>query len=200
MPTQVVLFDLGGVLIELGGVDRFGGLIGEADESEIWRIWLTSYWVRRFERGQCSREEFAGGMVAEHGLTVGAEAFLEQFLNWPQGLIPGALDLVANLASHVRPACLSNTNELHWNEQIDAPLVQTMFETRFLSHEIGLVKPDREIFEHVVEGLGCAPAEVMFLDDNQLNVEAARSVGLDAHRVTGVEDSRRLLAMHGLLR
>jgi FMN phosphatase YigB (HAD superfamily) len=200
MATQVVLFDLGGVLIELGGVDRFGGLIGEIDESEIWRVWLTSYWVRRYERGQCTREDFAGGMVIEHGLAVGPEVFLDDFLNWPQGLIPGALDLVADLASHVHPACLSNTNELHWNEQIDAQLVQAMFETRFLSHELGLVKPDREIFEHVVDGLGCDPAEVLFLDDNQLNVDGARSVGLDAHRVTGVEDSRRVLAAHGLLR
>jgi HAD superfamily hydrolase (TIGR01509 family) len=200
MPTQVVLFDLGGVLVELGGVDRFGGLIGEADENEIWRVWLTSYWVRRFERGHCTREDFAGGMVVEHDLEVAADDFLEQFLNWPQGLIPGALDLIADLAAHVRPACLSNTNELHWHEQIDAHLVQAMFETRFLSHEIGLVKPDREIFEHVVEGLGCDPGEVLFLDDNQLNVDGARSVGLDAHRVAGVEDSRCVLANHGLLR
>jgi len=200
MMTRVVLFDLGGVLVELGGVDRFGRLIGETDESEIWRVWLTSYWVRRFERGRCTREEFAVGMVAEHGLTVGADVFLEEFLNWPQGLITGALDLLGELAVHVRPACLSNTNELHWNEQVDAPLLQELFDTRFLSHELGLVKPDREIFEHVVTGLGCAPDEVLFLDDNQLNVDGARSVGLNAHRVIGVAGSRDVLAQHGLLR
>jgi len=200
MTTQVVLFDLGGVLVDLGGVDRFGGLIGETDEAEIWRVWLTSYWVRRYERGRCTREEFAVGMVAEHGLDVGPEAFLDEFLRWPQGLISGALDLIEDLASHVRPACLSNTNELHWNEQIDAHLLQELFETRFLSYELGLVKPDREIFEHVVGGLGCDPSEVLFLDDNQLNVDGARCVGLIAHRVTGVGDSRAVLAGNGLLK
>jgi FMN phosphatase YigB (HAD superfamily) len=198
--TQVVLFDLGGVLVELGGVERFGRLIGKADESEIWRIWLTSYWVRRYERGHCTREEFAVGMVAEHRLEVGPETFLDEFLRWPQGLIAGALDLLGDLAPHLRPACLSNTNELHWNEQVDAHLLHDLFETRFLSYELGLVKPDREIFEHVVEGLGCDPSAVLFLDDNQLNVDGARSVGLDAHRVTGVRDSRELLASHGLLK
>jgi putative hydrolase of the HAD superfamily len=200
MATQVVLFDLGGVLVELGGVDRFGGLIGETDESEIWRIWLGSHWVRRYERGRCTREEFALGMVAEYRLGVGPEVFLEEFLHWPQGLISGALDLVEDLTSHVRPACLSNTNELHWNEQVDAHLLHDLFETRFLSHELGLVKPDREIFEHVVDGLGCDPSEVLFLDDNQLNVDGARSVGLNAHRVTGVGDSRAVLADKGLLK
>jgi putative hydrolase of the HAD superfamily len=199
MATRVVLFDLGGVLVELGGIDRFGGLIGEVDEAEIWRVWLTSCWVRRYERGQCSRREFAEGMVVEHGLTVTAEVFLEQFSSWPQGLIPGAQDLVAGLASHVRPACLSNTNELHWNEQIDAKLLQALFDTRFLSYELGLVKPDREIFEHVVDGLGCDSTEVLFLDDNQLNVDGARSVGLDAHCVSGVAACRDMLAALGLL-
>jgi len=199
MATRVVLFDLGGVLVELGDIDRFGRLIGETEESEIWRVWLHSYWVRRYERGQCSRAEFALGMVAEHGLDLGAETFLEQFLSWPQGLMPGAEELVTGLAPHVRPACLSNTNEMHWNEQVDAPLLQTLFDTRFLSHELGLVKPDRDIFEHVVAGLGCAPEEVLFLDDNQLNVDGARSVGIDAHRVTRVEGCRRVLAAHGLL-
>jgi putative hydrolase of the HAD superfamily len=200
MTTQVVLFDLGGVLVELGGVDRFGNLIGEFDASEIWRVWLTSDWVRCYERGRCSREEFAAGMVDEHDLQVSAGEFIEEFQNWPQGLIPGAVGLIEGLVRNVRTACLSNTNELHWNEQADAHLLQELFETRFLSHEIGLVKPDREIYDHVLTGLGCAPTEVLFLDDNQLNVEGARSVGINAHRVSGVEAARAVLVEHGLLR
>jgi HAD superfamily hydrolase (TIGR01509 family) len=95
---------------------------------------------------------------------------------------------------------LSNTNEIHWNEQIDAPVLHALFETRFLSHEIGLVKPDREIFDHVVEGLDCEPGEILFLDDNQLNVDGARAAGLNAHRVVGVEAARSVLGEHGTLR
>ena len=79
MNTQAVLFDLGGVLVELGGVDYFGQLIGERDEAEIWRRWLTSHWVRSFERGRCTRKEFARGMVKENTLDITPETFLEVF-------------------------------------------------------------------------------------------------------------------------
>jgi putative hydrolase of the HAD superfamily len=197
--TRIVLFDLGGVLIELGGVDHFGQLIGENDESVIWSTWLRSTWVRRYERGFCSRDDFAHGMREEHGLELGAGEFLDLFLSWPRGLFPGAEELVASLAPGVGTACLSNTNELHWNEQQDAPVLHRLFETRFLSHELGLVKPDREIFEHVLEDLDLAGPEVLFLDDNQINVDGALQAGLDAQVVKGVDAVRALLDERGLL-
>lgn len=200
MTTRLVLFDLGGVLIELGGVEHFGQLIGEHDEAEIWRTWLSSTWVRSYERGFCSREDFASGMREEHGLELAENDFLELFLSWPRGLFPGAEELVASLAPGVGTACLSNTNELHWNEQQDAQVLHRLFETRFLSHELGLVKPDREIFDHVLSDLGLSGREVLFLDDNEINVDGAREVGLDAQVVKGVGAVRALLSERGLLR
>ncbi len=197
--TRVVLFDLGGVLVELGGVDHFGQLIGVGDHEEIWRRWLRSPWVRRYESGVCSREDFSHGMVEEHALSLPADEFLDVFRSWPRGLFEGAVDLVESLVPEVRSACLSNTNELHWKEQRDARHIQILFEERFLSHETGLLKPDGAVFEHVVEVLGCQPAEVLFFDDNTLNIEAALAAGLDAHRVMGVSATRDVLIDRGLL-
>lgn len=197
--TRFVVFDLGGVLIELGGVADFGELIGVMEVDEIWRRWLTSPWVRRYERGCCTRSEFALGMIEENRLLLSPEEFLHRFGSWPKGLMPGAAELVRGLASHVTPTCLSNTNEMHWNEQRGNEIVRELFERPFLSHELGLVKPDREIFDHVVAALDCRPHEVVFLDDNLLNVEGALLAGLDAHRVSGVADSRDLLERRGLL-
>ena len=200
MPTRVVLFDLGGVLVGLGGVQEFGALIGETRESEVWRRWLESPWVRRFERGLCTRDEFAAGAVEEFALALPPAAFLERFLDWPKGLLPGAEELVRVLAPGVVRACFSNTNELHWNEQLGSRELGSLFERHFLSHEIGLVKPDREAFEHVVETLAVAAQEILFFDDNPLNVEGARAAGIDAHRSVGVESTRALLTARGLLR
>ncbi len=197
--TRFVLFDLGGVLIKLGGVDAFGELIGITDHDEVWRLWLTSPWVRRYERGRCTRQEFAAGVIAENRIDRPPEVFLRMFGDWPKGLMPGAVELVRGLARGITPACLSNTNEMHWNEQKHAEILHELFEQRFLSHEIGLIKPDREIFDHVVSELGCRPSEVLFLNDNQLNVQGALAAGLDAHRAIGVEGSRELLEARGLL-
>jgi HAD superfamily hydrolase (TIGR01509 family) len=194
-----VLFDLGGVLVELGGVAEFGALIGVTHNEDIWSRWLNSPWVRSYERGRCTRDEFAVGMVEEHRLQLSPDEFLGRFRDWPKGLMPGAAELVRGLAHHVTASCLSNTNELHWNEQAGHEVVRGLFDRPFLSHELGLVKPDREVFDHVVNTLHCRPEEVLFLDDNLLNIQGALAAGLDAHRVHGVEDSRRLLDHRGLL-
>jgi putative hydrolase of the HAD superfamily len=196
---RVVLFDLGGVLVRLGGVEEFGALVGTTDEGEIWRLWLGSPAVRCYERGLCSREEFARAAIEEFRLGIPPEDFLARFLSWPKGLLAGAAELVGSVRSDVHRAVLSNTNELHWNEQPDASCIHRLFETHFASHLVGLVKPDAAIFERVVEELQCSAAEILFLDDNQINVEGARAVGFAAHRVVGVDQARAVLAAHDLL-
>jgi glucose-1-phosphatase len=198
--TDVVLFDLGGVLVRLGGVDEFGALIGQREESRIWSTWLACPWVRRFERGQCTPEEFGRGMVERYALELEPDDFLKRFTDWPKGLFGGAAELVRGLAPGIRRGCLSNTNSLHWGRQLDSPTLAGLFEHPFLSHQIGLVKPDPEIYEHVVAALGCAPGRILFLDDNQPNVDAARACGLEAERAVGPEAARAILAGRGLLR
>ena len=70
------------------------------------------------------------------------------------------------------------------------------FDEFFFSHEIGLVKPDREAYDHVVRALGVPPDRILFLDDNQINIEGARGVGLQAERAVGVEQAGRILARY----
>ena len=197
--TEVVLFDLGGVLVELGGVRDFGDMIGEPDDAQVWARWLGCPWVRDYERGRCSTEEFAAGMVQSYKLEVTPDAFIERFRVWPRGLFAGAYELVEALSRRTSVACLSNSNPLHWEHQCDAFQLGRLFPKRFLSHELDMIKPDRDIYEHVVRELNCAPSSVCFLDDNQINVDAARELGVDAHRVTGLEQARELIVRRGLL-
>ncbi|MGH0037262.1 MAG: HAD-IA family hydrolase [Myxococcota bacterium] len=198
-PTRVVLFDLGGVLVELGGVEMFGGWIGESDEAEVWRRWLGCPWVRRYERGECSTDEFARGMVESWALPIGPDEFLVRFRDWVKGLNEGAAELVGALAPGLVRACFSNTNACHWDHVFHAFGLDEMFERSFLSYRMGLVKPDFAAFAHVVRELDVDPAAVLFLDDNLINVEGARAAGIDAHRAVGVGGARRVLADRGLL-
>ena len=120
MTIACVVFDLGGVLVELGGVRDFGDMISEPDDSQVWARWLRSRWVRDYERGRCSTEVFARGMVEEFALPDSPSEFIERFRAWPRGLMGGARELVESLSSRLAVACLSNTNQLHWNHQADA--------------------------------------------------------------------------------
>jgi glucose-1-phosphatase len=101
--------------------------------------------------------------------------------------------------SSVPVAVLSNTNRVHWEAgAAQWPLLQ-MFDRAFLSFEIGMVKPDPEIFEHVVAALEIDADRVLFLDDNQLNVDQARASGLRAERVVGVSEAGEALVAAGVV-
>ncbi len=82
-----------------------------------------------------------------------------------------------------RIAALSNANELH------TPLHRQRFgsviENFFFSDEIGHVKPERAIYEHVFHDLGVPPGRIAFFDDTPVNVDAARKIGIAAYTVDG---------------
>jgi glucose-1-phosphatase len=200
-PFDVILFDLGGVLIELAGVDRMLELCNHAfSADQLWARWLASEGVRRFESGRASPDEFGAAMLDEFGLSIAAAQFLEEFTTWPKGVFPGSFELLERLSASYRLACLSNTNALHWPRVCDEMGLARYFETNFASHLIGMLKPDVEIFQHVVDQLGCPPARILFLDDNQLNVASARAAGMVARRVAGLAEVRAALAEVGVLR
>ncbi|MHB1447385.1 MAG: HAD-IA family hydrolase [Acidimicrobiales bacterium] len=92
-----------------------------------------------------------------------------------------------------RVCCFSNTNSLHWDGVARIKDLMSLFDTTFLSFQMGMLKPDREAFEHVAKTLGLHPGGVLFLDDNQMNVDAARAVGFSATRVVGVDQARQAL-------
>jgi putative hydrolase of the HAD superfamily len=189
--VDTILFDLGGVLVELAGVEQMlAWSPGIPDTRELWRRWLHSPAVRRFETGASGREAFAAEVVAEFGVPVDTSAFLAAFTRWPRALFPGATDLLAALAPRYRLASVSNTNEIHWRRFRDEWRLDAHFHHNFPSFAVGLLKPDADYFEHVLAALGTTAERVLFVDDNPINVEAAARLGIVARRVAGPGDAR----------
>jgi putative hydrolase of the HAD superfamily len=195
----VVLFDIGGVLAEWLGLPVMRELTGAASDLDVAGRWLMSPWVRRFEAGDCSEQEFAEGVVAEWEFPFTPEEFLEKFLSWLDDPFDGAEQMVRETKAHATVGCLSNTNSLAWREIISHWPLTPLFEYRFLSFEMGAVKPDREIFGLVVERLPVPPDRVLFLDDNAINVEGALASGLRAEQARGVQEARAVLTRYALL-
>ncbi len=194
-----VLFDLGGVLIDPGGVAPMRELSRIGTDEELWARWLSCRWVRRFEAGLCSPEQFAAGMVADWELELEPAAFLQEFSGWANAPYPGALELVAAVRDDVGLGCLSNMNPVQWHASYEASAITEAFAFRFLSFELGLVKPDRQVFEVVASRLPVPPERVLFLDDNAVNVTGAEASGFVARHVRGVDEARRALAAEGAL-
>jgi putative hydrolase of the HAD superfamily len=198
-PIDLVLFDLGGVLIDVPGVQAMLELTGIASEDDLWRRWLMSQWVRRFESGRCTEAEFAHGVVTEWQLDLSPAAFLDAFRNWPNGPLRGAEQLVTETNARVRTGCFSNTNALHWDDHISTWPLMDLFDHLFLSFEMGMLKPDVAAFTQVAASLPVPAERVLFLDDNALNVAGAAAAGFATARAVGVDAARERLVEVGVL-
>lgn len=198
-PTiDVILFDLGGVLVELVGVAAMMSW-SRLDDEEIRSRWLHSEAVRAFESGRSTADEFATAVVDEFELDTTPAEFMEAFIQWPRGLYPGVPELLAALADSFHLACLSNTNHLHWERfEKETPLLRSLH-SHFVSHHIGILKPDPQVYEHVISTLDCSPGRILFMDDNQINVDAAAGAGMQAVLARGIDDVRSKLSDHGVL-
>ena len=196
---EIVLFDIGGVLARFAGLEVLRELTGSDSELEVSARWLMSPWVRRFESGDCSDDEFAAGIVEEWQLPYTAQQFLEIFPTWLDAPFAGGEQMLRETAERAGVGCLSNTNSLQWNGIIRHWPHAGYFEHRFLSFELHAVKPDALIFERVIERLPVPPGNVLFLDDVALNVEGARAAGLRSEQAIGVDGARAVLERHGLL-
>lgn len=197
-PVELVLFDLGGVLMEVGGIGAMRELTGMGSDEDVWRRWLTCRWVRRFESGGCSEAEFAAGLIADWQLDLSAAAFLDAFRAWPTGPLPGAEELVAQTRARVSTGCFSNMSSLHWHGHVAAWPLAGLFDHQFISFELGLLKPDVAAFAHVADRLKLPAGRILFLDDNILNVEGATAAGFQAVRAVGVDQARQRLVEAGL--
>jgi glucose-1-phosphatase len=191
---DAILFDLGGVVIELAGVEQMlSWSPGVVDTQELWRRWLNSPAVRRFETGLNAREAFAAEMVAEFDVPVPPDVFLDAFTRWPRAVYPGAKALLTELKPRYRLASVSNTNEIHWRRFRDEWQIDQHFHDNFPSFRIGRLKPDADYFEHVLDALDVPPSRVLFVDDNVINVEGAAHLGIVARQVAGPEGVRAVL-------
>jgi putative hydrolase of the HAD superfamily len=197
---KVLLFDLGGVLVDFVGLQEAPKLLPQPmDPAEFRRKWVASPALERFEAGRCSWADFARDFIAEWGFDVTPESFLGVFDSWVRDPFPGTFDLLSGLRGRHVLACLSNTNVVHWQRVLDGFGFRHALDRQFASHELGMVKPSPEIYGHVAQALGCRPQEITFFDDGQENVNGARQAGFSAHLVSGHQGLRETLARLGLV-
>lgn len=197
---RIVLFDIGGVLVELSGLTMLLSWLGHRLTAEQVRtLWLTSPVVRLFETGKLPPTTFAEQMITQMSLPVGVEEFLSELCIRGQRMLPGAVELVRRVPRNYVRATLCNTNTLQWTRLMDEHDLMGAFDHHFASHLTGKIKPDEEAFQHVLATLGCEGPETLFLDDSQLNVAAAKKVGMIAFEVKGPVEAEHALRVAEVL-
>jgi HAD superfamily hydrolase (TIGR01509 family) len=195
---SVLLFDIGGVLVENTGYDALNALLPQAlSDAAIREKWLRSAAVREFELGRISPSVFARRFIAEWRINLSEDRFLEEFYGWPKAFYEGAACLLAGLRENYRICCLSNSNELHWKKFNG---FSGLFDIAFSSHLLQQIKPDQDIYRNVIRQLDVKPQHICFFDDSLSNVIAARQIGMSAFCVNGFQQLKASLQGQGLLK
>jgi len=199
MNISAVLFDVGGVLIELNGLPSIAKLL-DSDQSldDIYQYWMAAPSVIGHETGKLTTDEFAQAVVKDLKLSITPDAFMENFATWIVGTFPDTFDLLEAIPNHLKVAALSNTSDAHWKE-VEATGLTDKIEHLFLSHEIGHLKPSPPAFQAAVDGLGVPAQEIIFFDDVLENVHAANDFGLQAHQVLNPTEAKTILTAHNII-
>lgn len=198
--VELLLFDLGGVLVDFAGPRELGRFLrAPASPEEILDRWASCPHTDQFEMGRLSPQQWAERFVRDWDLTIEPDVLLREFRTFSRAILPGARELLAELRPRYRLAALSNSNEIHWERNTHELGVTQLFEFAISSHQVGICKPDPAIYQVALERAGVPGDAVMFLDDRAANVDAARKVGMRGRHVRGVEGVRGCLVRDGLL-
>ncbi len=108
------------------------------------------------------------------------------------------IPLVASLTGRVKVFLLSNTDALHFGCVRPRVPILDRFDGFVLSYEVGLAKPDPEIFREALRRAGAPPERTAFFDDVEVNVAAARALGIRGHVFTTAAHFRTQLGALGL--
>jgi len=196
---SVLLFDLGGVLVDFSGVEDLRPLLPETlDDEALLARWAACPHSLAYGAGQLSTEEFVPLFMRDWSIGLEPEAFRTAWQGWVRGWLPGAAALIQDLRPHYRLAALSNSNAAHWEELARLGMLDA-FDLALGSHELGVRKPDPAIYRKALDRLAVPPEAVLFFDDSAANVDAARSVGMQAVHVEGPEAVRRHLTGASLI-
>ena len=201
MKPELLLFDFGGVLVEFAGPKELGQhLRWDSTPEVILDRWTKCPHTDDFERGRLSPVQWAERFIQAWDVDLDPEQFLAKFTTWSRRVLPGARELLEQLRPRYRLAALSNSNELHWERNTNELRIIELFEFAISSHQVGVCKPDPTIYKIALERAKVSsPDAIVFFDDLAANVEAAKSIGLRAYQVRGVDELRVRLYDEDLL-
>lgn len=149
--------------------------------------------VHALERGQIAVPDFerklASILVRRDGTPVPAEGLIERmFAHFEhQPAMSGLVRRARSLG--IRTALLSNS----WGNTYPRDTWDGMFDDIVISGEVGMRKPEPEIFLLAARRLDLKPDECVFIDDLELNVDGARAVGMSGILHTSYDETRRAL-------
>jgi HAD superfamily hydrolase (TIGR01509 family) len=182
-----IIFDLGGVILNLDNQrteDAFVAL-GVKNFREYFGHGFAASFFKDYEVGRIDDRQFIDAVRQLTGLAVPDQSIIDSWnallLDFPAERI----QLLTELRKKYRLFLFSNTNAMHlaalrqtWSGTFGEGSLDDHFEKTYYSHLLGMRKPDRESFEHILRENQLIGSETLFVDDAIVNVEGAELAGL----------------------
>jgi len=199
---RAVVFDLGGVLIDWNPRHLYRKMF-DGDEEGMERFLseiCTPEWNLRQDEGR-SFAEATEELVARHPEQ--AELIRAFFDRWPE-MIEGAIEETVEILAELKGAgreiyALSNWSAETFPHARKRFQFLDWFDFTVISGEIGVVKPNRKVFDFLLEKTGRRAEECVFVDDSSANTTAARDLGFDAIHFRSPRQLRDELMSRGIL-
>ncbi|NMA73340.1 MAG: HAD family phosphatase [Bacteroidales bacterium] len=185
-----LIIDLGGVLVDFEYkryIEEFKK-IGLANADETLATFYQKDFFKNYEKGLISTKEFRDeirNQIANQDLQ--DELIDIAWISILDDIPRYKLDLLLKLREHYMVYLLSNTNPIHWQWvcKFSFPYrgfrVENYFEHIFLSYEMHMLKPDKQIYNTVIETTGIKPEESFLIDDSAENCKMAKSLGFSTY-------------------
>jgi putative hydrolase of the HAD superfamily len=192
-----IILDFGDVLINLDKPATAKAMVqhGFTEITPALEVLFQDY-----EKGFLSTSDFLDE-VASHFPNANRDYLIEAWNSILMDFPEHRLEFIEQLAmeNHYKMILLSNTNDLHM-ERVKAEMgmerflrFQNAFDVFYLSYEIGMRKPDAEIFDFVLQENELLPHETFFVDDVKENTDAAAELGINVWNLqVGKEDVTQL--------
>ncbi len=192
-----IVFDLGGVIVDLDANRCMAGFkkLGLDEIAELINPYHPAAMIGEMEHGDITFHEMCNKMRAY----VHREDIRDEEISWAYnqllvGLDRSKLRLLDTLRERgYRIYALSNNNPMSIETvremfQADGKTMNDYFDGIYLSFEMHLLKPGREIYEKMILLSGMDPRESLFLDDSEINVNVARELGFSVYKPEVGED------------
>ncbi len=196
---RLLLFDLGNVLVTFDP-DMFSKTLGlDPGASKYHYESNVRDLTNSFESGRCSTDGYFAALRAHLNYRFEEPLLRKAFLSVLTEPIPGMEALVRKTTAKLPAALVSNTNEYHFSSVLPRIHALDCLPKRYLSYQLGAIKPLPEFYDCVKKGETIDPGEMLFIDDVQRNVEAANDAGMAGYLFRGAEELEKHLKNLGVL-
>jgi HAD superfamily hydrolase (TIGR01509 family) len=199
---RAVLWDVGNVIVRWDPRALYAKIFKEpADLDRFLSHVCTLDWHVEHDKGVGFPENAAPLIERFPEQADNIRAWDERFPEMLSGPIPETVAVIEALAGRDVPQfALTNMPQSKWPAvQALSPAHFGLFRDAIVSGDEGVIKPDRRIYEIVLERTGLQASELLFIDDSVANIAAAAAMGFHTHRFTNPAELRAAVERHGLL-